>query len=86
MQVWEHEGGRLLLSTGVPVEVRVPGEAERVLGPEVGPVEPPVWWVDVHGAEWCEGESPAMRFAVGLARAAGGVVWTDDPAYEVGWF
>lgn len=76
------EEGRLLLSIEVPVLVEVPGEVQRLLGPEVGDVRPPVWWVEIRAAETRDGsETLALRFAVELTNRLGGVVWAGDGAY-----
>ncbi|RAY11325.1 hypothetical protein DPM19_30330 [Actinomadura craniellae] len=65
--------GRLLVAAAAPRYVRVPGEAERLLGV---PVNVPVWWVELRAA----GDLPDARHqARGLAdllvRRYGGSVW-----------
>ncbi|MFC4913023.1 hypothetical protein [Actinomadura gamaensis] len=76
------EGGRSLLLVEAPILVRVRGELERVLGPEVAHVEPPVWWVEVQGNEQvANSDIAAMRFAGELSLRTGGSIWPADPAF-----
>ncbi|MBC6460524.1 hypothetical protein [Actinomadura sp. HBU206391] len=69
--------GRLIVSIEVPVLINVPGEVERLLGPELsGRVGVPVWWVDVRAAaDLPEAERIARRFADDLVHWRGGTVW-----------
>lgn len=68
------DGGRALVSIEVPVRVQVPGEVERLLGPEVAEhLTPPVWWVEAR-ARADQGDL-ARAFAEELVRRLGGAVW-----------
>lgn len=69
--------GRLAVSIEAPELVRVPGEAERLLGPEMANrVRVPIWWVEVRAAA---GVPDAMRvarkFADDIVHWQGGTVW-----------
>ncbi|GAA4229872.1 hypothetical protein GCM10022254_23310 [Actinomadura meridiana] len=76
------EGGQIVVSVEVPVLVEVVGELARLLGPEVGEVEVPVWWVEVRGGEFWDGsEVVALRFAARIVERLGGTVWVGDPEY-----
>lgn len=79
LQLWEEEGKRLVVTMEAPVHVRTAGEVERLLGFEM---EPPVWWVDVYGAEDVKGSDVvAVRLAAELALRCDGTVWADHPDY-----
>ncbi len=69
--------GRLVVSIETPELVRVPGEVERLLGPEpAGQVPLPVWWVEVRAAAGVpEARRVARRFADDLVHWQGGTVW-----------
>jgi hypothetical protein len=73
--------GRPLVSIEVPVLVQVPGEVERLLGPEAaGRLAPPLWWVELRAPSAREGaERLGRRFAETLAARCGGVVWPPEP-------
>ncbi|MFI0482177.1 hypothetical protein [Actinomadura sp. 9N215] len=76
------EDGQAVVTIETPVLVEVAGELTRLLGPEVGEVEAPVWWVEARGDEFRDGsEVVALRFAARLVERLGGVVWTGDPEY-----
>lgn len=65
--------GRLLVSAAAPIHVRVPGEAERLLGT---PVDVPVWWVELRAAgDLPEAERQARGLAELVTRRYGGSVW-----------
>jgi len=78
-QLYDPEG-RLIVSIEVPVLVHVPGEVERLLGPELaGRVGSPVWWVDVRAAaDLPEADRIARRFADDLVHWRGGTVWAGE--------
>ena len=83
LHLYDREG-RLAVSIEEPALVRVPGEAERLLGPEMaGRVRVPVWWVEVRAAT---GVPDAMRvarkFADDIVHWQGGIVWP-PPSGEV---
>jgi hypothetical protein len=74
------EAGRPLVSIELPVLVQVPGEVERLLGPELaGRVQVPVWWVEARAPSARAGARDpgalARRFADALAERLGGLVW-----------
>ncbi|MCW2948031.1 MAG: hypothetical protein JWR24_4748 [Actinoallomurus sp.] len=76
--------GRLAVSVEVPELVRVPGEVERLLGPEMAArVRLPAWWVEVRVAT---GVPDAMRvarkFADDIVHWQGGAVWAGSPGGE----
>jgi hypothetical protein len=74
------EEGAALVSIEVPVLVQVPGEVERLLGPDAAAaVTPPLWWVEVRAPSVRPGaELLARRFAETLAERCGGVVWPPE--------
>lgn len=83
LRLSEPDGGRVLVSVDAPMLVETPGELERLLGPEVAHLEPPVWWIEVRASEEPDGaEVPALRFAAELSLRLDGEVWADDPAYK----
>jgi hypothetical protein len=69
--------GRLVVSIEAPELVRVPGEAERLLGPEMaGRVRVPVWWVEVRAAAGVpDAVRLARKFADDIVHWQGGTVW-----------
>lgn len=69
--------GRLVVSIEAPELVRVPGEAERLLGAEVaGRVRPPIWWVEVRAAAGVpDARRIARKFADDIVHWQGGAVW-----------
>ncbi|MEU6033919.1 hypothetical protein ABZ801_00760 [Actinomadura sp. NPDC047616] len=82
LKISDREGGQVVALVEAPILVQVPGELERLLGPEVAHLEPPIWWVEVHASEEVENaEVPALRFAAELSLRLDGEVWLDDPAY-----
>ncbi|GAA4059450.1 hypothetical protein [Actinomadura miaoliensis] len=82
LKISDREGGQVVALVEAPILVQVPGELERLLGPEVAHLEPPIWWVEVHASEEVENaEVPALRFAAELSLRLDGEVWFDDPAY-----
>ncbi|MCP2337577.1 hypothetical protein [Actinomadura rupiterrae] len=82
IEVREPGRDEILILVEAPIQVRVDGELERLLGPEVAHVEPPVWWVEVHGNDRVvNSDIAAMRFAGELSLRAGGSIWPEDPAF-----
>ncbi|MCT2592176.1 DUF6177 family protein [Streptomyces sp. N2-109] len=74
--------GRPLASVESPMLVRVPGEAARLLGVEVGG---PVWWTEVRGATGARDAGPlAGAIATRLAGQLGGTVWPPGAAAPAG--
>jgi hypothetical protein len=75
-------GGRPLVSIELPVLVQVPGEVERLLGPELaGRVQVPVWWVEARAPSARQGAGElARRFADALVQRLGGTVWPQRAA------
>ncbi len=73
--------GRLLVSIEAPELVRVPGEVERLLGPEMGGrVRLPAWWVEVRAAAGMpDARRVARRFAEDIVHGQGGAVWPPPP-------
>lgn len=73
LQLCDSEG-RPLVSIEVPLLVQVPGEVERLLGPETaGRVTTPVWWLEARARD---GRGDLARaVADELVRRLGGVVW-----------
>lgn len=78
------DAGRLAVSIESPRLVHVPGEAERLLGPEMaGRVRPPVWWVEVRAAAGVpDARRIARRFADDIVHWQGGAVWPGPPGEE----
>src|SRR3954463_10597976 len=76
--------GRLAVSIEAPELVRVPGEAERLLGQEMAERgRPPVWWVEVRAAAGVPDASRvARKFADDIVHWQGGTVWTGPPGGE----
>jgi hypothetical protein len=73
-----HDGqGRLVVSIEAPELVRVPGECERLLGPEMaGRVRLPIWWVQVRAAAGLpDARRIARKFADDIVHWQGGTVW-----------
>jgi hypothetical protein len=73
--------GQLLVSIEAPTLVQVPGEAERLLGPEMrDQVRPPTWWVEVRAAAGIpDAPRVARKFADDIVHWQGGVVWDGPP-------
>jgi hypothetical protein len=76
--------GRLAVSVEAPELVRVPGEAERLLGPEMaGRVRLPAWWVEVRAAPGVpDAARVARKFADDIVHWQGGAVWAGSPGGE----
>lgn len=73
--------GRLAVSIEAPERVRVPGEVERLLGPEMaGRVRVPIWWVEVRAAPGVpDAARIARKFADDIVHWQGGTVWPLPP-------
>ncbi|MGW2339090.1 DUF6177 family protein [Streptomyces sp. NPDC001661] len=68
--------GRPLGSVEAPVLVHTTGEAERLLGPEVGAPEPPFWWTELRASTAVpEAETLATSVAARLTMLLGGTTW-----------
>jgi hypothetical protein len=69
------DDGVALASIEVPVLVQVPGEVERLLGPEMAcPV--PVWWVEIRASGGEDAARIARAFADEMVVRCGGTVWS----------
>jgi hypothetical protein len=75
VQLFDPGDGRLLLSVEVARLVRVPGEAQRLLG-LADDVPEPVWWVESRapGAD-PQAAGVARRFTAALVEITGGLTW-----------
>jgi hypothetical protein len=68
------DDGRILVTIESPLLVRVPGEAGRLLGPEVDAPHP-AWWVEARAGDRVDGAAVARRFAAALAATTSGCTW-----------
>lgn len=73
------EDGVPLVSIEIPLLVQVPGEVERMLGPAVGAVKTPAWWVEVRAAPDERARGIAHRYAEDQVARLGGRVCTTSP-------
>lgn len=92
------EDDRPMVSVEAPQFIQVPGEVERLLGPEMAErAGTPVWWVEVRAASAIDGASEvARRFAEQIVQSSGGVLWApaatepvraEEPAVDTpDWF
>jgi hypothetical protein len=71
--------GRPLASLEAPILIQVPGEVERLLGPELADVEIPVWWMEVRATPQDGAPELADRYAATLVERLGGRVWKPAP-------
>lgn len=79
------EAEQPLVAIEVPMLLQVPGEVERVLGPVgEGPVEVPVWWMEMRAADTDHGADLAHAFADEVAGRVGGQTWVGQPRPEMG--
>lgn len=80
LHLYDREG-RLAVSIEAPEHVRVAGEVERLLGPEMaGRVRVPIWWIEVRAAAGVPDASRlARRFADDIVHWQGGTVWPIPP-------
>lgn len=71
------EDGRPMVSVEAPQFIQVPGEVERLVGPETAAqAGAPVWWVEARAASAIVGAADvARRFAEQVVRNCGGVLW-----------
>ena len=76
------EDDRPMVSVEEPQYIQVPGEIERLVGPETAAqAGTPVWWVEVRAASAVEGASEvARRFAEQIVETSGGVLWAPAAA------
>jgi hypothetical protein len=79
-----HDGRRAGLagaraSLEAPILIQVPGEVERLLGPELAGVPTPVWWAEVRADPQNGGPELADRYAAELVKRLGGQVWKPAP-------
>ncbi|WP_191094998.1 DUF6177 family protein [Streptomyces kanamyceticus] len=74
--------GRPLVSVEAPLLVHVPGELQRLLGPEVPAPDGPFWWTEARASTRAEeGERLAGSFAGRLAAILEGGVWPPEVAH-----
>jgi len=74
--------GRPLVSVEAPLLVHVPGEAERLLGPQVTAPEPPFWWTETRASTAApEAESLAGSVCGRLTMLLGGTTWPPGAAH-----
>jgi hypothetical protein len=73
--------GRLTVSIETPELVRVPGEIERLLGPQMaGRIRVPAWWVEIRAAAGVpDARRIARKFADDIVHWQGGAVWPPPP-------
>jgi hypothetical protein len=71
--------GEPLASLEAPILIQVPGEVERLLGPELAGVPTPVWWAEVRADPQNGGPELADRYAAELVKRLGGQVWKPVP-------
>ena len=71
--------GQPLASLEAPILIQVPGEVQRLLGPEVSDVATPVWWMEVRAAPQDGGPELADLYAETLVDRLGGQVWKPKP-------
>ena len=83
LHLYDREG-RLMVSIEAPELMRVPGEVERLLGPEMaGRVRVPTWWVEVRAAPGVpDARRVARKFADDIVHWQGGTVWPEPPVGE----
>ncbi|MFK4085118.1 hypothetical protein ACI2LF_13480 [Kribbella sp. NPDC020789] len=67
-----------LVSVELPILIQVPGEVERMLGPAVGVVETPAWWVEIRATAQEGAREIAEKYADTLIERLGGKVWTAE--------
>ncbi|GAA3788330.1 hypothetical protein GCM10022403_023500 [Streptomyces coacervatus] len=77
-------GGRPLVSVEAPVLVHVPGEAKRLLGPQVTAPELPFWWTETRASTAVpEAEHLAGSVCGRLTMLLGGTSWPPGAAHTV---
>ncbi|MFF7838862.1 DUF6177 family protein [Streptomyces ossamyceticus] len=68
--------GRPLVSVEAPLLIHIPGEAERLLGPDVSPPTPPYWWTEARASTAVPEAEPLVGSVCGrLTTLLGGTVW-----------
>ncbi|MFF9330340.1 DUF6177 family protein [Streptomyces sp. NPDC014776] len=73
--------GRPLVSVESPLLVHVPGEAERLLGPDVTPPQLPYWWTEARASTAIPTAEPLAGSVCGrLAMLLGGTTWPREAA------
>ncbi|MFF6997324.1 DUF6177 family protein [Streptomyces sp. NPDC008313] len=73
--------GRPLVSVETPLLVHTPGEAERLLGPEVTPPALPFWWTEARASTAVPGAEALAGSVCGrLTTLLGGTVWPTGSA------
>ncbi|WJV46465.1 DUF6177 family protein [Streptomyces flavofungini] len=74
--------GRTLVSVEAPFLVHTPGEAQRLLGPDVTAPDVPFWWTEARASTAVEeADRLAGSFAGRLATVLGGSVWPPQAAH-----
>ncbi|MGW2232428.1 DUF6177 family protein [Streptomyces sp. NPDC001759] len=74
--------GRPLVSVEAPLLVHVPGEAERLLGPQLTAPEPPFWWTETRASTAVpEAEALAGSVCGRLTMLLGGTSWPPSAAH-----
>ena len=72
------DAGEPLVSVEIPILIQVPGEVERMLGPSVGTVETPAWWVELRASTRDGARQIAEKYATTLVGRLGGMVWSSE--------
>ncbi|HZX08775.1 hypothetical protein [Kribbella sp.] len=72
------DDGDPLVSIEMPLLIQVPGEVERMLGPSVGQVQTPAWWVEIRAATLDGARELAEKYAGTLVGRLGGRVWSPE--------
>ncbi|MGW2317381.1 DUF6177 family protein [Streptomyces sp. NPDC001680] len=68
--------GRPLVSIESPLLIHVPGEAERLLGPDITPPQPPYWWTEARASNAIPEAEPLAGSVCGrLTMLLGGTTW-----------
>jgi len=74
--------GRPLVSVEAPVLVHIPGEAERLLGPQATAPKPPFWWTEARASTAVpEAEALAGSVCGRLTMLLGGTSWPPGAAH-----
>jgi hypothetical protein len=72
------DDGNPLVSVEIPILIQVPGEVERMLGPSIGTVETPAWWVELRATAREGARELAEKYASTLVGRLGGKVWSAE--------